>query len=512
MNPLPLPIVRVTVLEDRAVIERRGEVTLTAGLQRLSIPGLPAIAVDRSVQATLVGGTVIDARLQRRWQKEDDLPVDNAALERKIKDVDAELRLKTLECERADARLALCLKAREEVVRSIRDAAGAGTGSSDGWKVQLDSVNSAVEQAEAQRLRVRREQSVLFHRHQEALAAKQQTNRRQDQLLTHAELNVQHPGGTATLTLRYLVPCAAWRPAYRAMLSTVENGERVQLECEGVVWQRTGEDWTHVELVLSTARPTLGATPPKLIEDWLYLRDKTAIEKQVVDVAVREEEIQTTGEGGAVTVTTVPGVDDGGEPQHLQAQHRARVPSDGEPHRVPLFQLSAPATSELIAMPEQSPLVHRIARFDNTSAQPLLAGPVDLVRLSGYVGRGAIKFTAPGERLKLSFGSEDALRVARVEQTHEDTSLFGKKTVTHTVKLFVSNAGDKPVSLGIDERIFVSEVEAVEVKVLKEKSKPPPSGVDKDGIARFDVAAPPSSQQELQFTWTTLGSAKVVGL
>ena len=50
------------------------------------------------------------------------------------------------------------------------------------------------------------------------------------------------------------------------------------------------------------------------------------------------------------------------------------------------------------------------------------------------------------------------------------------------------------------------------MKVIREKSKPAPNNVDKDGIVRFDVAAAPTSQQELQFTWSTVGSAKVVGL
>lgn len=512
VETIQLPIVRVTVLEDRAVVERRGDVNLPAGAHKLLVSGLPAIAVDRSVQATVTGGTVNDAKLERRWHKEESLPAENAELEKTVKELEKQVLAKAHEVQRAEAKSQLAAKAREEVLRSIRETAGAGTGTADGWKTQLDAVNAAIAEADLRKRMLKRDLLLLERRNAEAVAARNQTKKKQDRLLTHAELNVQHAGGAATVTLRYLVPCAAWRPSYRALLKQGEGGESVTLECEGVVWQRTGEEWSNVELVLSTARPTLGATPPKLVEDWLYLRDKTAVEKQVVDVVVREETIQTTGEGAAVTMSSVPGVDDGGEAQSLKAPHRANVPSDGEPHRVPLFQLTSPANSELVATPEQSPLVHRIARFDNTASRPLLAGPVELVRNSGYVGRGQLKFAAPGERLKLSFGSEDALRVARMEQQAEDTSLFGKKTVTRTIKLFVSNAGDKPVTLAIDERIYVSEVEAVEVKVIKDKSKPPPSSVDKDGIARFEVSAPASSQQELQFVWSTVGSSKVVGL
>ena len=85
-----------------------------------------------------------------------------------------------------------------------------------------------------------------------------------------------------SLRVTYLVPCAVWRPAYRATLKQVEGGEAVTVECEAVVWQRTEEDWKDVEMAFSTARPTLGASPPRLVEDRLYLRDKTQQEKQVV--------------------------------------------------------------------------------------------------------------------------------------------------------------------------------------------------------------------------------------
>ena len=133
-------------------------------------------------------------------------------------------------------------------------------------------------------------------------------------LITAAELEANHPqGGTVWLRVTYLVPCAVWRPAYRATLAPGEQGETVTLECEAVVWQHTEEDWKDVELLFSTARPTLGASPPRLVEDWLRLRDKSEQEKHSVEVSIREEAIPTTGEGGASKTEAMPGLDDGGE-------------------------------------------------------------------------------------------------------------------------------------------------------------------------------------------------------
>jgi len=320
-------------------------------------------------------------------------------------------------------------------------------------------------------------------------------------------------GGTVSLRVTYLVPCAVWRPAYRATLAPAEGGEAVTLECEAVVWQRTEEDWSDVELVLSTSRPTLGASPPRLVEDWLRLRDKSEQEKHVVEVSVREEVLQNTGEGGAERTAELPGLDDGGEALTLRAPHRATLPGDGAPHRVPLFQFTAPASSELVGTPEHSPLVHRVARFDNRGPGVLLAGPVDLVRTSGYVGRAQLGFTGQGERLKLGFGSEDTLRVVRREDTKQDTQrLTGRRLRTHQVKLFLSNTGARAEKVVLEERMPVSEVEAVEVKLVPEQTRPAPARVSEDGIVRFEVAAPPGSQQELTFVYSVSSTSKVAGL
>jgi uncharacterized protein (TIGR02231 family) len=230
-------------------------------------------------------------------------------------------------------------------------------------------------------------------------------------------------------------------------------------------------------------------------------------------VSFREEAIQTTGEGGARQADAMPGLDDGGEVLTLRSAHRATVPSDGAPHRVPLFRFTSPAVSELVGYPEHSPLVHRVARFDNRASAVLLAGPVDLVRTSGYVGRSRLAFTGVGERLKLGFGSEDTLRIARQVDSKQDTQrLTGRRTRTHYVKLFLSNTGGRPERVALEERMPVSEVEAVEVKLLSEVTKPSPARVSEEGIVRFELAAPPRSQQEVAFAYAVSSSAKVAGL
>ena len=75
-----------------------------------------------------------------------------------------------------------------------------------------------------------------------------------------------------------------------------------------------------------------------------------------------------------------------------------------------------------------------------------------------------------------------------------------------------SSTGTRPVRVALEERIPVSEVEAVEVKLLEEQTRPAPMKSSDTGILRFELTAAPRSQQELTLAYAVSSSAKVSGL
>jgi uncharacterized protein (TIGR02231 family) len=161
--------------------------------------------------------------------------------------------------------------------------------------------------------------------------------------------------------------------------------------------------------------------------------------------------------------------------------------------------------------------VTQVVRFDNTSGHALLAGPVDLVRGSGFGGRGTLDFTAPGAPVELAFGSHDDYRVLRhTEESRDTAALTQRTTVTRTVRLHVSRfsapgaQGDQVVALR--ERIPVSEVSAVQVRLREDACSPVPDAVDDEGIARWDVALPPGGRRTVTLVYELSASGKVTGL
>jgi hypothetical protein len=327
------------------------------------------------------------------------------------------------------------------------------------------------------------------------------------------------------VTVHYVVPGAAWRPYHRAVLAQRE-APRVEWQTSACVWQATGEDWTDVALTFSLERPSLGVEPPELVDDELMARRRP----DHVVVEAREQEQQTTGlgGGGGGGAAEVPGIDDGGLGLVLTAP-RATIQADGAPHRVPVGGFSAPAQVSLVAIPLRSPWVHLRARIANTSPQPLLAGPVDLIMTSGYVGRAEIGFVAAGEKFHVGFGPEADIRVHREETSERDEAgLLGGWNVSKVrVAVRLSNLGGQRREVLVTERIPISEVEQVDVQPSppdgyllgtddhpggEEITQVTARSIDERGMVTWSVELPPLGRRAVTLEYRVKSQRGVAGI
>lgn len=502
-----LPVKKVLVMEDRAQVERSGQIQC-AGVTQVEIEGVSLVAVDRSLKLEVKGATLVDAKFLRRWKEvpAGGLPANASELRKKVHQLEQDRIAQSDACGLLDARAEMLAAARSDLLRAISQLTGHGASETPKWSEQLEKLSAQQSTLDVTRTEGRKALGLIDRNLAEArgvLAAAEEPARKFECVLA---LTIDGTG-EAQVKASYLVPCAVWRPAYRATLL----GDAVKVDAEAVVWQRTDEAWDDVDLSFSTARPTLGTTPPRLSDDWISSRAKMAIEKKIVDVAIREEVIQNAGESGGNP--EMPGLDDGGETRVLKALAPTTVKSDGQPHRVALFSFESKATVERICPAELSSLVFVVARFPNSSGQVLLAGPVDLIRSSGLVGRAQLKFAAPGENVKLSFGNEDGLQIIReTDEEVDEARLTGRRTTKKTVQLHISNLRTEGAKLIIEERIPVSEVKEVEVQVLTKDCAPAPSTVTKEGIARLEVELAANATKTAKFTWELSAAGKVQGV
>lgn len=510
-----LPIVEVTVQEDRALVRREGTIVAPPGRARLRIEGVAPVLVDKSLTAELLGDAAgngsgdvsVRSVVASRWHvtEEAQRPTALAELQARLRQLQADHQALS----RRRAHVASEREMVEQLLRSTLVELGedAGWGRTDAAHLHstLDALQERLQALGAQR----RELDAEHERLQRSIADLQlleaASHTAAARMAAALELELHNPGDVARsvrLRVDYLVPGALWRPWHRARLVEPPDGggARIELRCEGCVWQATGEDWSDVQLVFSTERPSLGLVPPVLLSDVLAVRKKGP----VVEAQARQEQIHTAGlgadEGGSQAAPELPGIDDGGEAQRLRGRGRSSIPGDGRPYRVPLFDVTGPAEVELRCVPELAPVVLLRSEQTNSAPYPLLAGPVDLVRRSGLVGRTSLLFVAPGERFELGWGPDNGLRVTREheEQAWERKSLSSWTRKPRRVRIKLSSLDATPRSLQVRERIAVSELDKVKVEL---QSATPSAKPDADGIVRWDVRLPGFGRQELVLEW-----------
>jgi uncharacterized protein (TIGR02231 family) len=505
------PIDEVTVLEDRALVTRRARVLLPAGPQRLRVMEVAPVLQDVSLRAEVTSGdaALTDLRARRclRVQR-DDLPEEARAIERAIEEVFSRFEDAQQDQRAATDRYRELLTMLTLGLVELPTDAAWGRVDPQGWSNSLQTLSN--------RARVLLDAALEHHFTQQDLL-------RELDRLQQARALADHPGqraiacleldleanseGPVSLEMSYVVPGALWRPTHRAQLV----GESLRFTAQAALWQRTGEEWPEVKLVFSTARASLGTDPPLLSDDLLQVQRR----REQVVVSEREVEIQRHEVEGAgaepAGEVQLPGVDDGGEVRSLRPASAVTVRGDGQPHFVALYTFEAPAQTSRLCLPEVSPQVILRAAQRNGGPGPILAGPVELVRDSGPVGWTRVGFVAPGAPFELGFGPQDELRVQRVARALRDEvdAVDKWRRQRFEVELFVSNLSEAPREVELTERVPVSEIEHVKVRLLDEESAPLPR-LDEDGFCRWSLSLEGHGRQALRLRYEIATAPGVV--
>jgi hypothetical protein len=264
----PSTIESVTIYQNRCMITRTMTGDVGPGLYTWSFPDLPTQLLEESVRVSgrgTAGARILDIRIQQALGSESSKDAVKD-LEKKRKDLDAQI------LEVADRLDVLGKKA--ELVRGLSvlkpgDGASAGAGqslSAMDWQRRLDFIDSQLPKILEQTRLLKAEKDAL----EEKRSAVQHGIDQQASLLVRQRKAVLvdvevTKAGSEKLSLSYVVPGVSWTPSYDIRIDS-QKDEAV-LTYQALVTQTTGEDWTNVQLFLSTAEPAVQSLPRRL-EAW----------------------------------------------------------------------------------------------------------------------------------------------------------------------------------------------------------------------------------------------------
>ena len=269
-------ICRVEVYRDRALVTRSVKVAGgDPGQITVRLPGLPMLLLDDSVRVEL---PAVDPRLADLYLELDLGHTGDAALR-----TEGAKSLRDLDRQRVDLEVS-----RERTVEllsyleSLQPTDYSAVEMPEALAFQerhqvaswLDLAASVSEQLFAARVQIRELERQL-HEVDDRMAEAQDRLERESEAEAHAlatsrkaarlHLEREAAGDETELLLSYLVPAVRWLPEYE--LRVYDDNDEAELVLKALVGQRTGEDWSGVELSFSTADLSRSADLPRL-DSW----------------------------------------------------------------------------------------------------------------------------------------------------------------------------------------------------------------------------------------------------
>jgi len=514
----------VTVYPDRAMIMRVATIDVAeAGPVEVTFEKLPAALIDQSLQVTgrgIAQTTLLDVTPHSTF-------VSFTPNER-VKSLEDELRGLTRQ-DRTLADRSKLLGQQREYVLKIQNATTAppkeGSGPPppvDTWTNlltfsadQLNKISTELESIDAQREDLQAKRTAL---EQQLNELRGEGGRSYKTIVVRLSAST---GGKLDLTLRYATPNASWTPSYDARVSSGEHA--VQLGYFGLVRQNTGEDWHDVDLTLSTARPSLGGSPPEL-SPWIVQQQQIVPLRPFETSSVRNEAFKTASSlaGSRVPAveirdmaTAVTSVETQATSATFHSPTKADIPADNAPHKVGVAVVALKTELNYQATPKLLPSAFLSARVTNTSDFPLLAGAMNVFLDDTFVASSTLHSVMPGEKFDLALGADEAIAVKRKLNNRftEDTGLVTKgKRITYDVTLTVQNNKKTAEQIVLQDQVPVSRHEKIVVKILapdESEAKP-----DADGIIKWNLSLKPGEKREvpLKFSIEYPNDLPVTGL
>lgn len=515
----------VTVYSDRAVITRHAEIELTAGEHELVFENLPArldnnslqVAANATVPTTILDVTSVQTRLTSNANERLE------TLDKQITDINEQLAKLNDQQQVLTNQLDFINKMQASTT-NVNDKVNRPTAT------QLQQVMDLSSQSMQELLQEQRQITANKEQLTKELQVLQQQRypiqQERDLQIKNVTVRVAlAKAGKLKLDLDYLTYGASWYPLYDARLNT--KTQQLNLGYLANVSQQTGEDWHHVKLTLSTARPTLAGNAPEL-NDWKLTERKTyptgiysnaelggrqvaykeTATKQSADMKRKVKKsykpaipqyanIENSTTSAAFKITEPTSLISGANQQKVTIAALANLKSDL------LYQI----------VPRLRQTAFLQADTTNNSDYPLIAGQLNIFMDGRFIATSQLKTTMPHESFKLDLGADEGIAVnfKEVKRFTEKTGLTNSgERITYQYEITVQNNKPQEVKVQISDHMPVSQNDNIKVKLIS------PNGIkpDPEGKLVWDKTLKTAEKQQIPVSFTVdyPVKTKVIGL
>lgn len=315
-------------------------------------------------------------------------------------------------------------------------------------------------------------------------------------------VTVTSQGGEGNLVVTHSVYDAGWMPIYDMALD--RKGGQVTVERGVLVSQYSGEDWSGVELTLSTARPSEQSEPTQLAPYLRRIEEPAPDLSKMSDAAAMEEPMPV--EATAAVMTAAMSYQ--GDTVVYDYPTPVDLASGVENLRLALDEVRFDAKVVAQAVPRYDATAFVVATVVNSGAEILLPGEAFLYRDGALVGTVQMNSIAPGGEFDLGFGAIDGIQLTRDEprRAEGDRGFITTQTqIEEQAVLEVENLTGEAWPVRVLDLVPYSEQEELEITW---SADPAPSETDVDGkrgVLAWDFELPAGATQAIRLnsliTW-----------
>jgi hypothetical protein len=534
-------VVHVTVYQTNALVTREVDVPAGKGAFELVVNPLPSETQDSSLYSEGTDGIrVLSTRYRMRPIKEDTRE-EVRKLEAQLKELKENGQKLESQIKALEQNMAMLTKLEAFTGATMQHATDKGLLNAEGTitlaKYVMDSRAKDAQSLTSlqQQKQANQEQLQFTQRQLEEVSAGPSKTERDAVIIVH-----KTGEAAGRVKLNYLVSSASWRPQYKFRAN--KEKEPVQLEYLAALTQQTGEDWTNVEMTLSTAQPALNAAPPELCmlqvavapiagkpmaqqpaqqadlqgqaravrekaQQELNRNAYSAGNKLANDAAALEQtwhllvanDVRGRGPGGPRSGEL--GTDVEGPSVTYRLPAKLSIPSRQDEQVVEVAKIEMTPDYFYKAVPVLTKHVYRLANLTNKSSHVLLPGEATMYVGTDFVGRTTLPLVAAGEQFMVGFGVDPQLQVQRQMVDKTRATQGANQVLKYDYRILVSSYKSEPVKMQVWDRLPHAENEVAGVNLIKAAPE-----LSKDSLylreerpknlLRWDVTVEPSMSGE----------------
>ena len=512
---------KVTVYRDRAQVTRVATVALQAGSNTVRFENLPERTEAASLQASGTGGAVL-ADVQFKVENFAVIPDEQRLALYEERD---ELKDELGELDDAQARVKKSKTFLEQIARKVTFTA---ENESEleldpvKWEQMLTLYAERAAQYDEELREIGWEKKDLqkeIEKIEADIRAAGFTDQRRKYV---AELElVADQAGSVTVELSYIVRGPTWTPTYDVRVDT--ETRTMDIFYYGNIRQSTGEDWSNVELALSTANPGLGGTHPELEpwridEDepvyddsyssmsWNTSRDKSSMANMMSFESADQvliSGLEPLSEQPAIRVKTAD-VQSGAGAVVFAVKGGSSIAADNVSHRVAISQEKFNVGFRYSAVPKLTPYAYLKAKAVNGQTYPLLPGKANVFLNGNFITASSLDLIAPQEEFWVFLGADEGVKVEHklVKRYRSTEGLIGRRiryAFDYEIKLHNTHAVAEDVVVW--DQLPISGSENIEVTLVEPKisKKTESVKIDEDSFVEWHFKLKPNQEITVPF-------------